>query len=193
MSTLTALSIETHRQRFAEQILPVVERHARVWFRNMRCRKDDFADAIADCLAHAWQGYIFALNRGKEPWLFPSMIATFAARKTKVGRKIGKRENAKDVFNAARAGRIALSHLEDEEEWQEAVKDNSETPPPDQAAFRIDFPAWLQTLTTRNRKIAKTLAVGHSAKDVAKRFDLSQGRITQLRQQMLDQWEVFTA
>ena len=192
MSTV-ALSLESHKCLFVDQILPVVERHARVVFRFLRRRADDHADAIADCLAHAWEGYVFALNRGKEPWRFPTMLATFAARKTKVGRKVGKRENAKDVYNAAHAYRATLGYLEDQEGWQDAVKDNTETPPPDQAAFRLDFPAWLKTLTARNRMVAETLAVGHSAKDVAERFNLSQGRVTQLRQQFMDEWEVFTA
>ena len=36
-----------------------------------------------------------------------------------------------------------------------ALKDNTVTPPPDQAAFRIDYPAWLAHLGARNRLLVE--------------------------------------
>lgn len=194
MTTVT-LAWESHKQTFAERVLPTVERHARFVFRHLGNRADDFADAVADCLAHAWEGYVWAVEAGKQPQHFPAMIATFAARKTKVGRKVGKRQNAKDVFSAATAHRTGLDALDAlaADVLEDALADNTETPPPDQAAFRLDFPAWLLTLSARDRDIARTLAAGHSAKDVSERFGLSPGRVTQIRQQLCDGWVVFTA
>jgi len=183
----------THQQIFAERVLPIVERHARIVFRFTRRRGDDYADAIADCVAYAWQAYIFAVRRGKQPWRFPNMLATFAAQRTKCGRKVGKRMQAKDVYSAARTQRVQLDYLADEPNWQEAVEDDTETPVAEQAAFRIDFAAWLETLSPRDREIAETLAVGHSATDVAQRFALSCTRVTQIRQELMAEWERYTA
>jgi DNA-directed RNA polymerase specialized sigma24 family protein len=191
-TTIPASAVRHHQQLFTEQIQPIVERHARVVFRNLRRRPDDLAEAIADCVAHAWEGYLSLIRRGKQPWAFPTMLATFAAQRTKVGRKVGKEMNAKDVYNAAYAGRTRLEHP-DGPSWHELMADDMQTPVPDQVAFRIDFPAWLDTLAERQRDIAEMLLAGCMAGDVAKRFGLSNGRVTQIRQELIAEWERYTA
>lgn len=178
MQTMT-----NHQQVFEERVLPIVLRHARVVFRGLR--GDAREEAIADAVAHAWEGYVFAVRAGKEPWAFPTVLATFAVCKTRVGRKVGKVMRAKDVFNASQAGRAVLDVLED------CFDDRS--PVPDQVAFKLDFPAWLATLSERNRQIVALLAWGHPAGAVARYFGLSAGRITQVRQWLGEQWQEFTA
>ena len=68
---------------------------------------------------------------------------------------------------------------------------NRHMPIPDQVSFRCDFPRWLETLAPRERRIADLLALGHSTKATAKRFGLSEGRISQLRRQMHESWQGF--
>jgi len=46
-------------------------------------------------------------------------------------------------------------------------------------------------LTARDRQIARTLGLGHVAKEAARRFNLSAGRVTQLRQKWQREWQVF--
>ena len=70
------------------------------------------------------------------------------------------------------------------------VADKSATPA-DIAASRIDFPAWLSTLKSRDRKIAMKLATGETTGNVAKVFCLSAGRISQLRCELKKGWEQF--
>lgn len=72
--------------------------------------------------------------------------------------------------------------------WKEAVIEDSRTPPPDQVAFRIGFPEWLLLLPSRNRRIAKSLALGYTTSEVAKRFWISAGRVSQLRHELNDSW-----
>jgi hypothetical protein len=69
--------------------------------------------------------------------------------------------------------------------------DNRRTPVPDQAAFRIDFPSWLSTLSARDRRIVSDLAAGERTGDVARKFDVSAGRISQMRGQLKESWEAF--
>jgi hypothetical protein len=76
-------------------------------------------------------------------------------------------------------------------QWAEAIVEDHRTPIPDQVAFRIDFPQWLSLLNSRNRRIAMALAMGNPACQVAKRFKLSQGRISQLRSQFYLSWQMF--
>jgi hypothetical protein len=59
------------------------------------------------------------------------------------------------------------------------------------AAGRIDFGNWLQVLTARLRRIAKVLATGESTTRAAKRFSVSPGRISQIRQELKQSWETF--
>ncbi|MEA1949813.1 MAG: hypothetical protein U9N87_00395, partial [Planctomycetota bacterium] len=70
------------------------------------------------------------------------------------------------------------------------VEDRSATPA-DVAASRIDFAAWLRSLSGRYRKIATALATGETTAKVAKMFRLSRGRVSQLRRELKESWQVF--
>src|SRR5947208_1293409 len=53
------------------------------------------------------------------------------------------------------------------------------------------FPAWLRTIAPRDRQMALALARGDQAKQVAHQFNLSAGRVTQLRQKWRREWQIF--
>lgn len=55
----------------------------------------------------------------------------------------------------------------------------------------VDFTAWLQTLPRRFRQIAKTLAVGETTSNVARKFRMSPGRVSQVRRELKQSWEAF--
>ncbi len=75
--------------------------------------------------------------------------------------------------------------------WQEAIIEDYRTPVLEQVCFRIDFPAWLQALSPRQRRIAQSLAEGHGTTDVAQKFGLSLARVSQLRRELSDNWRRF--
>jgi hypothetical protein len=77
--------------------------------------------------------------------------------------------------------------------YEERLQDNTITPPPEQAAFRIDFPAWLGTRTDRDRRVVDDLMLGERTLDVARKYGLSPARISQLRREFLADWTRFTA
>src|SRR5262249_52480741 len=60
-------------------ILPRVELHATIYFRDVRC-PDKREDYIQETRALAWKYFLRAIQRGKDPLTFVSQIATFAAR-----------------------------------------------------------------------------------------------------------------
>ena len=110
------------------------------------------------------------------------------------GRKPLERSRGLVPIRPARKGFIVerLDHFDKEEDaWMEAVVEDHQTPVADQVAFRLDFPAWLRTQSRRNRRIAETLAIGHSTTQVAKRFHVSAGRISQKRQEFHKSWQEF--
>ena len=66
-----------------------------------------------------------------------------------------------------------------------------ESPVPDQVAFRIDFPAWLATLTERDREAALQLVDGERTRDVAREIGVSKGRVSQIRRELQEGWHRF--
>ena len=69
--------------------------------------------------------------------------------------------------------------------------DNTMTPVPDQAAFRIDWPAWIRTRTDRDRRMIETLMRGERTFDVSQKFGLSPGRVSQMRRELHQDWLAF--
>jgi hypothetical protein len=79
----------------------------------------------------------------------------------------------------------------EEEVWQEILIPDQTCTPAELAASRIDFPRWLKTLKSRDRKIALKLAAGETTSRVSRSHRLSPGRISQLRRELKAAWEAF--
>jgi Mor family transcriptional regulator len=60
-----------------------------------------------------------------------------------------------------------------------------------QVCFRLDFPAWLITLGRRNRSIVEDMALGHRTQDLARSYQLSAARVSQLRREFHENWRRF--
>ena len=79
----------------------------------------------------------------------------------------------------------------EEECWQEILIEDKNAGPAATAIVRIDFSKWLQLLPHRLRKIAMFLANGETTTAAAKRFRVSQGRISQIRKDLFLAWHRF--
>jgi hypothetical protein len=202
-------AIKGLRAKF-QAFLPRIERYGRFHFRDLKCavRK---ADCIAETVALCWKWFVSLAERGKDGSQFLSTLSFLAARQVKGGGRLCGKENAKDVMNPITQRRhgFKLERLpvttrtphEDLygdadgqrqlDEYEERLSDNSITPPPDQAAFRIDWPRFLRTLTHRDRELARFLSLGHQGTSAAAKFGLTPGRVTQLRQQWCREWRMF--
>ena len=189
-------SLHLLQDRFLE-LLPRIEMHAKVYFRDVRCLAKR-ADRIAETIALAWHWFVRLAKRGKDATQFASVLATLAARAVKCGRRLAGMESAKDVMNPATQQRhdFIVEKLPDVATLggnilADALTDNVVTPPPDAAAFRIDFPRWLTTLSLRDRRLAEELMTGERAQTAARRFALSPARVTQVRQELCANWKQF--
>ena len=179
-------------------ILPQVQRHGRIYFRG--ARSDRKADLVAEMVALAWKWFIRLAERGKDPTLFASMLASYAAKAVKCGRRVTGQEPDRDVLSPLAQMRrcFVVSTLPEFSTLSgnplaEALQDNMASPVPDQTAFRLDFSAWLQTLGSRNQSIAQDMALGHRTRELADAYGISPGRVSQLRREFQDAWEHFTA
>jgi hypothetical protein len=192
------LSVAQLQTRFLA-VMPRIERHARISFRHLRCPHQR-EEALAECLALAWWWFIRLVRRGKNPEAFITVLASFAARAVASGRGLCGQQKANEVFSplAQRRHSFTVQRLHPyayppHSLWKQAVQDNTQTPVIDQVVFRVDFSAWLQTRTKRDRSIIERLLVGERTGAVAQAFDLSPGRIAQLRRQFHADWLRFGA
>ena len=188
-------------------LVPRIETHARICFRGVHCRVTQ-EDRVQECVALGWKWFLRLAEQGKDVFAFPMAFASLVARAVKCGRRLCGQERARDVLSPLaqqrhgfRVGRLPTStrrHHEDLyadphgqallDEFEERLRDNTMTPPPDAAAFRVDWPLFLQGLTQRDRDMAAFLSLGHSGKATAAKFGLSPGRVTQLRQRWCREW-----
>jgi hypothetical protein len=191
-------------------ILPRVELHGRIYFRHLRCPHKK-ADAIQEMRALAWKWFLRLHERGRDPAGFVTTFVTLLARAVNNGRRVAGMAKAKDVMNPAAQMRHGFkveplpsspraSHerlyaaptgqrLHDA--FEERLRDNTVTPVLDQVQFRIDFPAWLQTLTGRERRLICAMARNERTLDLSRRFELSPARVSQLRREFHDDWRRF--
>jgi len=190
----------TRRQLFAAwhagflAMLPAIRCHLRVAFRDLD--PEARGEAVQEGICNAMIAYLRLYERGKLDRAYPSPLAIFAARQVRDGRKVGGNLNIKDVSSAycRRLKHVTLERLDkwdrDEEEWLEIVVEDRNATPADVVRVRLDFAAWLKTLPRRDRKVALDLARGNRTGEVARRYDLSDGRISQLRKEMHLSWQL---
>src|SRR5207302_412491 len=129
---------------------------------------------------------------------FAATFAALAARHVNYGRRLCGQERAKDCLSPVAQTRqgFAVGKLLDFETLSgnpltEALHDNTRSPVPDQVAFRLDFPAWLNTLSERDKRVVEDLMLGERTLDVACKHGLSPGRVSQLRREFLEGWRLF--
>jgi hypothetical protein len=180
-------------------VLPRIETHARIYFRHLRCPHQR-EEALAECLALAWCWFIRLVRRGKNPEDFITVLADFAARAVSSGRRLCGQEKANEVFSptAQRRHGFAVQRLHPcgsppGSPWDDAVRDNTHTSVPEQVIFRVEFPIWRSRRTKRDQRIIDRLLLGEQTGVVAQAFDLSPGRIAQLRRQFHADWLRFGA
>jgi hypothetical protein len=185
-------------EAFLTIVLPKVLSHGQVWSRHIKCshRRDDF---IAEMVGLSWKWFLRLVERGKDPTEFPTALAGFAARAVRAGRRVAGQEKAKDVLSPLAQTRhgFVVEKLPDHETLGSnlimlALQDNRKSPPDEQVAFRLDFPAWLGTLDDRNRRIAEDMMLGERTLDLAHLHRVSPARVSQLRREFRRGWRQFT-
>jgi hypothetical protein len=177
-------------------IVPRIELHGRVCFRTKSFQ--DQQEAVAEMVALCWKWFLRLAEQGKDATHFPSVLATFAARAVYSGRRLAGTCKPKDVLSpvAQRRHSFAVGRLPDfstlnGNPLSEALQDNTQSPVLDQVAFRFDFPAWLASLSARNRSIVEDMAQGHRTGELAESYGLSPARVSQLRRKFHRDWQTF--
>jgi hypothetical protein len=189
-------------------ILPRIELHGQVAFRGVLCPHHR-ADCIAEVVALCWLWFLRLVERGKDPLTFVSRIADFAARQVRCGRGLCGQEKGRDVLSGLAQRRHGfhvgpLPHStasydrlgtfggqRKQDALEEVLHENGRTPVPEQVCFRLDFPACRRTHARRIRRLMDAMILGESTGDLARKYGLSPGRISQLRRALHNDWRHF--
>jgi hypothetical protein len=180
-------------------VLPRIERHARIYFRHLKCPHQR-EEAVAECLALAWWWFVRLVRQGKNPEAFIAVLADFAARAVSSGRRLCGQQKANDVLSpvAQRRHGFTVQRLHacgspPGSPWDDAVRGNTQTPVPNQVIFRVEFPIWRSRRNKRDQQIIDWLLLGERTGAVAQAFDLTPARVAQLRRQFHADWLRFGA
>jgi hypothetical protein len=204
--SVTAVSGDAVQAAFLH-LLPRIRVHAEIYFRGVRCPQTR-ADHISETIGLAWKWFLGLRARGKDACGFPMAFASVTARAVRSGRRVCGQEAARDALSPVAQQRhgFTVTPLRDSvrrpftdiasvvrdrealDGYQERLGGNMVTPPAEAAAFRLDFPQFLQGLSDRDRELAMFLSLGHSPQRAATTFGLSAGRVSQLRKRWSQQW-----
>ena len=174
-------------------MLPTIQEQARFAFRSEPPERRQ--DLIAEVVANCWVAFVRLVERGLIEIVYPTPLAAFAIKQVRDGRRVGARLNCRDVSScyAQRAKRFTVERLdrfdEEDEAWHEVVVEDRHAGPAATAAARIDIADWFDRLPTKKRRIAATLATGETTKRTARRFNVSPGRISQMRRELHESWQ----
>jgi hypothetical protein len=178
------------------QLLPAIVRTARYSLRGFRC---DLEDAMQEVIANAFVTFVALVRRGKMDLAYGSVLGRLAVAQFKDGRRVGNSLCCHEVLSpyAQRLKGFKVESLDhrqkdDENEWCEVLVEDKTAGPFDIVRTKLDFDGWLHSLPRRDRKVAQFLSLGNRTADAARKFGLSDGRISQVRRELAESWEKFT-
>jgi hypothetical protein len=176
-------------------MVPAIRRQAQIAFR--KAHPELRHDLIGEVVANCYVAYARLVELDKMDQAYPTVLARFAIAQVRAGRRVGNRLCVRDVMSNYAQFRKGfqverLDHFDEQDgEWQEILVEDGRAGPAEIAASRIDFAAWLRQLPARLRKVAETLATGETTIEAAQRFGISQGRISQFRLWLRENWLAF--
>jgi hypothetical protein len=178
------------------EMLPTIRRVASYAFRHLRRAVRE--DLLAEVVANAFAAFRRLVARGKAALAYPTVLAQFAIRQIREGRRVGSRRNTQDVLSPYAQHRkgfsvLPLPEATERSEWQELVVEDRHASPAEIAGFKIDFTDWLKRLKRSKRQVALRLVAGDTTSEVAGHFRLSPARVSQLRKELHRDWEKFQA
>ena len=176
-------------------MLPQIVTHAKIAFRH--CDRERREDLVQEAVANALVAFVRLVQLKKADLAYPSVLAKYAVAQINDGRRVGNRSNIREVLSAYAQKHKGFSverldKFDSEENAREEICiEDCHAGPAEVATIHMDFASWLHTLSRRDRKVAQFLAIGNRTTDVAKRFKVCDGRVSQLRRELAESWRKF--
>jgi hypothetical protein len=199
-ATANSAPIESHQCH--DDFLPLrarVERHAKFVCRHLPAAdRDDF---VSESVASAFQSFLRLKIRGKTPADFPSQMAYWATLVVMDGRHLSGTDALSQRAQRRHGFRVESLNVSSDERKPgpnelrhadsigDSLRDNTRTLPSEQAIFRLDFRNWLNAWEPKDRALIDDLVMGERTADVASKYQITAGRVSQKRRQFREDWE----
>jgi hypothetical protein len=178
----------TWQERFVT-MLPEIECRLRNAFQNLTGSSRD--EAVCEGVAHCVLAYARLDERGCAQHATPFTLVHYSARRVRCGRPAGGHLCSTDPLSRYAQIRNGIRIELQQTKWIEELVEDKRASIPDQVATKLDMSAWFDALPSRTRQIAKDLAVGSSTSELARKYKLSAGRISQFRRSLEKSWNDF--
>lgn len=169
------------------ELLPSIERYARIAFRQLDAEARD--EAIQAVVTSAAVSYARLAASAKTEQGHATTLARYAVMQYRAGRLPGGSVNSNDVGSVRR--RTLGCRVEPLDQWHESLCDTRNATPADVAALRVDFSDWYRALSSRDRLVVNALADGERTSCVAALCKLTAGRVSQIRRELYANWSEF--
>jgi hypothetical protein len=180
---------ETSWQTRFVSMLPEIQQRLRHAFRQLDAEARE--DSIEEAIVHSLLSYSRLYERGRAESASPSSLAWYATLQVKRGRPAGSRMNGKEPLSRYAQLGNGIRIEQTQGNWIEAMVEDKRAPVADQVAAKLDVSAWFATLTGRMKEIAKDLACGFTTSEVAVKYGVTAGRISQLRRTLEASWAAY--
>ena len=183
------------RQTAFLMILPRIQSQA--WNAFQGLSFDLKQELQSEVVGHCWKSFIRLFQLGRHEDVSPMSLASFAIRAVRSGRRMGASLNINDVSSNYCQRRLGIRTTpfcmidQNGEKWAESLIADERARPDQLVMARIDFSEWLQTLKPLHRKVAEHLSLGESTHSTARIFNLTPGRISQIRRLLEQSWLSF--
>jgi hypothetical protein len=178
-------TMDQARARFDERFRELQSK-AKAYFKDYRPEAKD--EAVANSLFLTWHHYVSLVKKGKADDALLTSAFYFSCRQTRSGRmmKTVKASKFRDLFDLARRnGRSIVCGVD-----LDGFISERDTIP-EIVSFRLDTPAWLDSLTEHQRQRAMELAQGTSTKELAERWGVSAAAVSNSRRELYQNYERF--
>jgi hypothetical protein len=182
---LTMFTMDQARARFEERFRELQSK-AKAYFDDYRSEAKD--EAVANSLFLTWHHFVALVKRGKADDTLLTSAFYYSCRQTRSGRmmKTVKASKFRDLFDHERRNGHAIVcgiNLDAFVSERNTI--------PDIVSFRLDTPAWLDTLSGNQRQRAMELADGTSTKELAERWKVSAAAVSLYRRQLNESYQRF--
>ena len=156
-----------------------VRRIAKRVFRN----RNDRAELVDDVVSLVWEWW-----HGATCPMQPHQYANYACKWVMKGKHLQRSERSIDVPGCSKGQIKALR-----QQLPDVITTRPGENPAVRARVQLDFAAWLLTLTPRQAEILDCLLYGYSGKEVAEKFGITPGAVSQYRKGLGGRWLSFTS
>ena len=141
-------------------------------------------EAIANTLFLAWKSLAPIIERGECDDTMMTSTVYYSMRATRSGRvmRATRNDKSRELWNHARCIHVGLN-------VNAFIADRDAIP--DIVSFRVDTPAWLDSLPDNQRQRAVDLSDGSSTSELASQWHVTPSAVSQTRKQLAESYAQF--